>query len=109
MPELTDLLIPVDAVVFDNDGVLVHSDASVDRSWRAWALARALDPDEVTLFARGQRSFETVARYCAEPDRASAAAEIERLELDDVATVAAIPGALALTAAIPRDRWGVVI
>ncbi|MFN8620823.1 MAG: HAD-IA family hydrolase [Chloroflexota bacterium] len=108
MPDPDDLLLPLDAIVFDNDGVLCDSDASVSRSWAAWARPRGLDPDEVTVYAHGQRSVETVIHYCPPEEREAAAAEIERLELEDAAHVTPIPGALALTASVPRDRWGVV-
>lgn len=102
------LHLPVDAVVFDNDGVLVDSGDSVARSWAAWARPRGLDPDEVTWFAHGHRSWDTVEHYCAEADRAAAADEIERLEVDDAGSVRPVAGAVDLAGSIPRDRWGVV-
>jgi sugar-phosphatase len=105
---LDRLFLPADAIVFDSDGVLVDSDASVDRAWRRWSAARGLDAEHVIDVAHGHRSRETVDRFVAEADRPAAQEEIDRLELEDAATVTAVPGALALVRSIPAGRWAVV-
>src|SRR5689334_11810427 len=60
MPPFEPLHLPVVAVVFDSDGVLVDSGDSVDRSWTRWAEERGLDAAEVIGFAHGHRSSDTV-------------------------------------------------
>jgi len=102
------LHLPVVAIVFDCDGVLVDSDASVASSWARWAAELGLDAHEVTNHAHGQRSADTVRSYVQPADRPRYEALIERFEVEDAPTVTAMPGAVALAASVPRDRWGVV-
>jgi sugar-phosphatase len=102
------LELPADAVVFDNDGVLVDSSDSVERAWTAWATARGLDPAEVVATAHGRPSRETVAMYVPEPDRRKALAEVDELELRDAGLVGAVAGAFELLATFPPERWAVV-
>jgi sugar-phosphatase len=101
------LHLPVLAIVFDMDGVLADSGDSVDRSWARWANERDLDPVEVTQWAHGQRSQETVRHYLPAAEWGRGQADIDRYEIDDAASVRTIPGAIELTHAVPRDRWAV--
>jgi sugar-phosphatase len=102
------LRLPAMAVVFDNDGVLVDSTASVERSWTAWAASRALDPAEIVAVAHGRPSRDTVAMFVSEADRLAALAEVDELELRDTGGVTAVPGAVELVRQMPADRWAVV-
>jgi sugar-phosphatase len=95
-------------LLFDSDGVLVDSDASVLHSWTRWAQRWDLDPAEVTAMVHGRRSADTVALLMAVEDRAPALAEIDRYEVEDAATVSALPGAAELLDALPADSWAVV-
>lgn len=99
-------LLPCRAVLFDCDGVLVDSDASVLASWSRWARELGLESAAVLPVVHGRRSADTVAELIAAPHRAAAAALIDRIEVDDAASVTAIAGAAALTDAVPR--WAVV-
>ncbi len=94
------------AVLFDCDGVLVDSDASVLAAWSRWAREFGLEPDAVTAVVHGRRSADTVAALIDEPGRAAAAALIDRYEVEDAASVTSVPGAATLTRAVPR--WAVV-
>ncbi len=94
------------AVLFDCDGVLVDSDASVHTAWSRWASELGLDPDVVTAVVHGRRSADTVAALIDEPRRAAAAQLIDRYEVEDAASVTQIPGAAALAGAVPL--WAVV-
>jgi len=96
------------AILFDLDGVLVDSTASVGRVWRAWAEQHGLDPDYVIRTAHGRRSVETI-RLCAPHIDAEAAVRIvEKLEIDDTLDLAVINGARELLSSIPADKWAVV-
>ena len=53
--------IPCKAVLFDMDGILISSVASVERSWTKWALMRGIDPESAIRAAHGCRAIETVA------------------------------------------------
>lgn len=94
------------AILFDCDGVLVDSDASVYSAWRRWAAAQDLDPDQVSLVVHGRRSSDTVEALLPPERRADAEALIDRFEIEDVASVTAIAGAADLVAAV--SRWAVV-
>lgn len=101
------LNLPALAIVFDMDGVLADSGDSVDRSWARWAEERGLDGAEVSRWAHGQRSQETVRHYLPEAEWVEGQADIDRYEIDDAASVRTIPGAVELTSSLPRDRWAV--
>jgi sugar-phosphatase len=96
------------AILFDADGVLVDSDAAVLRSWTRWARQWDLDPDAVAAVVHGRRSADTVAVLIDPAAQDRALTDIDRYEVEDAAGVTAIPGAPALTAALPRNRWAVV-
>jgi sugar-phosphatase len=100
------MLLPCRAVLFDCDGVLVDSDASVLAAWTRWAHELDLDPDVVIPVVHGRRSADTVAELVDAPQRVAAAALIDRFEVEDAASVGAIAGAGALTNVVPR--WAVV-
>lgn len=98
---------PFEAVLFDLDGVLVDSTASVTRSWDRFAVefgvsARALQENH------GQPAQTLVERLLG-PDRVAAGlARIEAIEVDDAARVEAVPGARAFFASLPEHRRAVV-
>lgn len=96
------------AVLFDSDGVLVDSDASVVTAWRRWSLQYGLDPDAVIPTVHGRRSADTVAALIDPVSQARALADVDAYEVDDAAIVTAIPGAAQLVASIPPDARAVV-
>ncbi len=95
------------AVVFDSDGVLVDSDASVIRAWTTWSLRHDLDPAAVLPFVHGQPVRATVAMFRSKVDAPAAISEIHALELADGNRVTALPGAARLLAQIPAPNWAV--
>jgi sugar-phosphatase len=102
------ILVPGVAVLFDCDGVLVDSLASVDRAWSRWSTRYGLDPDEVAGMVHGRRSADTVALLIEPAHRAEAVAAIDEYELEDAASVTAIAGARELIAGIPDGAWALV-
>ena len=95
-------------LLFDNDGVLVDSDAAVVTSWSRWALEHDLDPAGVLAVVHGRRAADTVADLVTGPRRAEAAALIDRYELEDAEKTPAVAGAAELLASLPREVWAVV-
>src|SRR4051794_11207073 len=89
-------------LLFDADGVLVDSDASIERAWVRWAHHWDHDPAAVLSGIHGRRSDDTVALLVDHADRARALGDIDRFELEDVGAVTACPGAAELLAACPR-------
>jgi sugar-phosphatase len=98
----------VEAIVFDNDGVLVDSFASVERAWRRWSIEQGLDPEVVMPTVHGRPSRETVAALLAPELVGAALQRIDDLEIEDAAGVTALPGAVGLLASLPAGRWAIV-
>jgi sugar-phosphatase len=103
-----EVTIPAAGVLFDCDGVLVDSDASVLSAWSRWSVTYGLDPETVGPMVHGRRAFDTVALLIDEPGRAEAYDAINTMEVESAATVTAIPGALDLVTSMPAGRWAVV-
>ncbi|MGC1616892.1 MAG: HAD-IA family hydrolase [Candidatus Acidiferrum sp.] len=101
-------LIQCAAVLFDMDGVLVDSTPAVIRVWTIWAQAHGFDPSEVIHKAHGRPSLATIRELLPNGDHEAENREVERREIEDIADVTALPGALGLLQSIPRKRWAVV-
>ncbi|MFH9402251.1 HAD-IA family hydrolase [Streptomyces sp. NPDC017638] len=96
------------AVLFDLDGVLVRSEAVVERSWTAWALDRGLEPERVLAACHGRRSVEVVAAVAPHLDAAAEAARVEAAQTADTDGLTRCPGADAVLGALSGAAWAVV-
>lgn len=101
-------LIQCGAILFDMDGVLVDSTPAVVRVWTQWALAHGLVPEQVVRQAHGRPSLATIRELLPNGDHDAENSEVERREIEDIADVVALPGALYLLQTIPRSQWTVV-
>ncbi|HMK97681.1 MAG TPA: HAD-IA family hydrolase [Acidimicrobiales bacterium] len=101
-------VLPCTGVLFDCDGVLVDSHASVASAWQRWALDLGLDPEEVRHLAHGRRSEDTVALFVPEDHRGEQLDRINRYELEDVTSVQAVNGTVPLLQGMPPEKWAVV-
>jgi mannitol-1-/sugar-/sorbitol-6-phosphatase len=101
-------LLHCSALLFDMDGVLVDSTPAVARVWTGWATEHGLVPDEVVRRAHGRPSLATIQELLPDGDYDAENREVERREIEDIADVVALPGALALLQVIPESRWTVV-
>lgn len=102
-------MIDVGAVLFDCDGVLVDSAASVERAWRRWAVDHGLDEDAVVAVAHGRRTVDTMRELGIRPDElADEVAGLEAAEVADAPSVSAYPEPAALLPALPPETWAVV-
>jgi mannitol-1-/sugar-/sorbitol-6-phosphatase len=100
--------IDCEAVLFDMDGTLVDSRDIVERLWLHWAEEHGLSRETVLAVAHGRRTLETMELIA--PDLASPeeAARLDALESEVDGGETMIPGAAALLASLPADRWAVV-
>lgn len=96
------------ALLFDLDGVLVHSTDSVRRSWRQWAREHGFELSVVESAAHGRRTADTIRQLAPEMDAERAAAELEASQALDTSDVRPGRGARALLGCLNTDEWAVV-
>ena len=96
------------ALLFDLDGTLIDSLPAVDRAWTALSLKHGLIPSEVLTQVHGRRSIDSIRRVLPNVDAEVEDAFLRHLESTDMAGVTALPGAIQLLNALPRDKWAVV-
>jgi mannitol-1-/sugar-/sorbitol-6-phosphatase len=101
----------VDAILFDLDGTLVDSTASVERSWRQLADKIGRPFPEIEPYIHGIPVAQVMAML--EPEMSAERVDELRVfmvesESADTVDVVAQPGAHEVLAALPRDRVAIV-
>jgi sugar-phosphatase len=96
------------AILFDLDGVLVHSAESVRRSWRRWAESNGFDAAVVEAAAHGRRTVDTIRSLAPELDAEQVAAELDEAQARDCGDVVVADGAHELVARLEPTEWAVV-
>lgn len=103
-------------LLFDMDGVLISSIASVNRCWVQWARHFNVPNPETVRIAHGKRAVDLILGFKPEwvdaPDRQERIAEalrtIEDLEIGDVVDLEVLPGVRELLGKLPAERWTIV-
>jgi sugar-phosphatase len=95
-------------VLFDLDGVLADSTPAVARVWTIWARRHGFDPEETVRRAHGRPSIATIRELLPDGDHATENAMMERMEIEDLEDVVALPGAAELLRALAANRWTIV-
>jgi sugar-phosphatase len=103
MPEIS-----CDGLLFDLDGVLVDSNAAIERVWSKWAAAHGYDSNEIVRRAHGRPSLDTLRELMPDGDYETENRVVLQGEIDDTEGVVAIAGARELLNALPRNRWAIV-
>jgi mannitol-1-/sugar-/sorbitol-6-phosphatase len=98
----------VTVVLSDLDGVLVDSQASIMRAWRAWGRRHGLEQAAVEAVEHGRPSGEIVAALAPALDAAAESRALDALQAADTGDVVALPGAADLLRAFGPDRVAVV-
>lgn len=96
------------ALLFDLDGVLVDSQAVVERTWRRWAERHQLDADAIIKAAHGRRTSDTLKEVVPHLAFEKEVAWLDAAELDDVEGLRIVSGAGELLAGLPPNRWAIV-
>jgi sugar-phosphatase len=96
------------AILFDLDGVLVHSAAAIRRSWDRWAQDHGIPVAAAQAAAHGRRTIDTLRVLAPGIDAAAEAARLEADQSRDTAGVTAGEGALDLLQSLPATAWAIV-
>lgn len=99
---------PCRAVLFDLDGVLVHSAGPIRRSWIRWAAVHGLDITIVEEAAHGRRAVDAIRLVTPHLDAESVARQMDDEQAADTAGVIPVAGAPALVSSLHRGEWAVV-
>ncbi|MDQ0643877.1 HAD-IA family hydrolase [Microbacterium murale] len=105
---MTQMLFPVDGVLFDCDGVLVDSLEPAAVAWDAWSSRYAPGYDFRTQMEHGVRAADVIATLVDPEILAEAITALDQAEVTSAFATAGIPGAVDLTRSLPADRWAVV-
>ena len=95
-------------LLFDMDGVLISSIASVERSWAEWARARNLDVSEVMARSHGQRALEIIQSLVPPEEVEKEFKRIEDIEIADIEGLEVLEGVKPILASIPQIYWTIV-
>lgn len=104
-----DSVLTASVLLFDMDGTLVDSTASVERAWGRFAARHGLDAAAILAVAHGRPTIEVVADFA--PRGVDVVAETDRIEAEEIDRtdgISEIPGSAALLSGLDRDRWAVV-
>jgi mannitol-1-/sugar-/sorbitol-6-phosphatase len=97
------------AFLFDMDGTLITSIASVERVWSRWLGRFGLDPAIILPEIHGIQTLAAIRSLRIEGIDVQAEADwIAREELADLDGVSEIPGAKRFVEGFPEDRWAIV-
>ena len=102
------VVVEAKGLLFDNDGVIVSSIASVNRCWLKWAAHYGVPVADDFEIEHGTRAVDVMQKLVPGIDVAEGLKVIEDMELEDVADLEVLPGVKALLESLPMDRWAIV-
>lgn len=100
--------IEADAILFDNDGVLVDSHREVELAWRQVAVEFNLDAERLLLELIGVRSADTLGRYLGGEQLDAAVERLEELEVELASQTRPLVGAHELIDQLADVSWTIV-
>lgn len=100
------------ALLFDMDGTLVDSRATVERTWAFWARRHNLNLPEILAYSHGRPTLSTMQyfgeRFAPGTDWRNEADEMQQLEQDHTEGTIAIAGAYEVLSRLGKAPWAVV-
>ncbi|WP_406724970.1 HAD-IA family hydrolase [Streptomyces sp. GD-15H] len=99
---------PISAVLFDVDGVLLDSAAAHRRVWTSWSQARGLDPEKVWTLTFGRRPEDTVRDAAPHLDPTTERKALDELLAQERGGFPPIDGAADLLEALSDSPWAIV-
>ncbi len=105
------MIVETKGLLFDMDGVLISSIASVNRCWRRWAAHYGVPNADKFEIKHGTRAVEIIVDLrpdFSQEQIAEGLRLIEDMEIDDVADLKVLPGVRDLLTSLPPDRWTIV-
>ncbi|MCT1656265.1 HAD family hydrolase [Brevibacterium luteolum] len=96
------------AILFDIDGTLVDSTASVERTWRTWAGEQGIDADAILRTSHGRRSQDVLIEHIDADQVEAAMRRLNELEVSDTDGVIALPGTRDILTSLPAGSWAAV-
>jgi sugar-phosphatase len=106
-----EVCVETKGLLFDMDGVLISSIGSVERCWKRWCAIHGVPDAESFEVPHGIRALDIMRMLKPEWNEAQLAdglRAIEELEMEDTGDLKVLPGAKALLAQLPVDRWAIV-
>lgn len=99
--------------LFDLDGTLVDSLATVERAWCSWADRFGISHEEVLSFIHGKQAITSLRHFMpgrSEEEIAAEFSRLEQIEASDTDGIVALPGAKALLAQLNEADipWAIV-
>jgi len=98
-------------LLFDMDGVLISSIASVNRCWRQWTKHYGIAGWETYVIPHGVRAVDIMRSLrpdFTDEDLAEGLRRIEDLEIADTADLKVLEGVRELLGSLPPERWTIV-
>lgn len=97
-----------EAILFDMDGVLVNSNANVERHWRLWAADHGFDAEQILHISHGRPTLETMRLVAPHLSVEAEARQMHERVAIDLEGVEEVLGVQDLVTALPEDQWAVV-
>jgi len=96
------VVVEAKGLLFDNDGVIVSSIASVNRSWKRWAAHYGVPNANEVQIAHGTRAVEIMEQLAPGVDKEEGLRLIEDMEIADTDDLEVLPGVRALLESLPK-------